>query len=59
MRVVVFHGIAQERERMKKVFTLGSYDICVTTYEQLTSEEGFFHRIKWGFLVLDEGKFTY
>lgn len=53
MRVITFHGIQQERERMKKaLFTPGTYDICVTTYDQLKSEESFFQRIKWGFLVL-------
>jgi SNF2 family DNA or RNA helicase len=59
MRVISFHGILQERERLKKAnFTPGTFDVCVTTYDILKAEETFFQRnFMWGYLILDEGKF--
>jgi SWI/SNF-related matrix-associated actin-dependent regulator of chromatin subfamily A member 5 len=57
LRVYSFHGGKEERERLKAaVFTHGSFDVCVTTYEMLVTEEFYFTRhFMWKYVILDEG----
>eukprot|EP00658_Telonema_sp_P-2_P082333 TRINITY_DN8684_c0_g1_i1.p1 TRINITY_DN8684_c0_g1~~TRINITY_DN8684_c0_g1_i1.p1 ORF type:complete len:1198 (+),score=283.39 TRINITY_DN8684_c0_g1_i1:46-3594(+) len=57
LRAVKFHGIKDERQRLKdEVLIYGKFDVCVTTYEQFISEAHFFkHRFIWDCFVIDEG----
>ncbi|KAJ4459900.1 putative SWI/SNF chromatin-remodeling complex subunit snf22 [Paratrimastix pyriformis] len=55
LRVVVFHGPKEERDALKpRLNKADSFDLLVTTYEQVVAEQNWFARFRWGTVVLDE-----
>lgn len=59
MKVVTFHGVIEERERLKDQLTSVSFDAIVTTYEMLKVEVFYFGRFHWTYVILDEGKYHF
>lgn len=56
LKAVCFHGVKEERDRLKLADLAQGFDICVTTYEMLIAEDTFLaSRFMWKYLILDEG----
>ncbi|KDQ50600.1 hypothetical protein JAAARDRAFT_63080 [Jaapia argillacea MUCL 33604] len=55
--VIRFHGTQQERARLKEGIRTGEiqFDVCVTTYDSYSVEDGWFKSRRWTYCVLDEG----
>ncbi|KAG6849128.1 hypothetical protein H0H93_011075 [Arthromyces matolae] len=56
LRVIRFHGIGNERERLKHSLRGDrNFDIMLTTYETFVAEDQWFKSGRWTYCVLDEG----
>ncbi|PFH46225.1 hypothetical protein AMATHDRAFT_70336 [Amanita thiersii Skay4041] len=58
MKTLRFHGVAQERTRLKDIFRKGHaehIDIVFSTYETFVAEDSWFKSQRWMYCVLDEG----
>lgn len=56
LKAIAYHGVVQERNRLKAEIGKTPFDVCVTTYEQFVSEKQWFkNRFRWQYVVLDEG----
>ena len=54
LRVVKFHGNADERAEQKARLEPGAFDVCATTYEMVIKEKGHLKRFRWRYLIIDE-----
>ena len=52
LSVLSFHG--NQAERSVLYDTLGTTDVCVTTYEMIIREKSQFKRTQWKYLIIDE-----
>jgi len=54
LRVVKFHGNADERAEQKARLEPGHFDVCATTYEMVIKEKGHLKRFRWRYIIIDE-----
>jgi SWI/SNF-related matrix-associated actin-dependent regulator of chromatin subfamily A member 5 len=54
LRVVKFHGNAEERAAQKARLEPGAFDVCATTYEMVIKEKGHLKRFRWRYIIIDE-----
>jgi SWI/SNF-related matrix-associated actin-dependent regulator of chromatin subfamily A member 5 len=54
IRVVKFHGNAEERAAQKARLEPGAFDVCATTYEMVIKEKGHLKRFRWRYIIIDE-----
>ena len=56
MKVMVFHGTKEERQSMiKDIIRKHNFEVLITTYEMCLIEKSILKRIKWVYLIIDEG----
>ena len=56
MKVMVFHGTKEERQSMiKDIIRKHNFEVLITTYEMCLIEKSILKRIKWIYLIIDEG----
>jgi SWI/SNF-related matrix-associated actin-dependent regulator of chromatin subfamily A member 5 len=53
IRVVKFHGNAEERNAQKLMLVPGAFDVCATTYEMILKEKGHLKRFRWRYIIID------
>jgi len=53
IRVVKFHGNADERNAQKLQLVPGAFDVCATTYEMILKEKGHLKRFRWRYIIID------
>ena len=54
IRVVKFHGTAEERNEQKLQLVPGNFDVCATTYEMIIKEKSHLKRFRWRYIIIDE-----
>ncbi|TPX55887.1 hypothetical protein PhCBS80983_g04959 [Powellomyces hirtus] len=52
---IVFKGIPSERARMRNEIKSGNFNVVVTTYEYIILEKSLLSKIKWVYMIIDEG----
>lgn len=53
---MVFHGTKEERQSMiKDIIRKHNFEVLITTYEMCLIEKSILKRIKWVYLIIDEG----
>lgn len=56
LRAFIFHGSKEERHEQihGHLLDVGSYDICITSYEVCLIEKASIRKINWHYLIIDE-----
>jgi ATP-dependent helicase STH1/SNF2 len=52
---VVYRGIPEQRKRVQQEMAGGAYNVVLTTYEFVVKDRLFLGRIKWKYIIIDEG----
>ncbi|KAI9097249.1 SNF2-family ATP dependent chromatin remodeling factor snf21 [Phlyctochytrium arcticum] len=52
---IVFKGTVPERLRMKNEIKAGNFNVVITTYEYIIREKALLAKIKWVYMIIDEG----
>lgn len=63
LKVLPYWGSKADRTELRKYWSHkrmyrrdSEFQVCITSYETLTTDEKQFHRVKWQYLVLDEAQ---
>lgn len=63
LKVLPYWGNKNDRNELRKYWSHkrmyrrdSEFQVCITSYETLTVDEKYFHRVKWQYLVLDEAQ---
>lgn len=63
LKVLPYWGNKSDRNELRKYWSHkrmyrrdSEFQVCITSYEILTVDEGYFNRVKWQYLVLDEAQ---
>lgn len=63
LKVLPYWGSKADRAELRKYWSQkrmyrrdSEFQVCITSYETLTTDEKQFHRVKWQYLVLDEAQ---
>jgi SWI/SNF-related matrix-associated actin-dependent regulator of chromatin subfamily A member 5 len=54
LRVVKFHGNAEERAAQRAGLQPHAFDVCATTYEMIIKEKNLLKRFRWRYIIIDE-----
>ena len=54
LRVVKFHGNAEERMAQRAGLQPNAFDVCATTYEMVIKEKSHLKRFRWRYIIIDE-----
>lgn len=52
---IVFKGTAPERARLRNDIKAGHFNVLITTYEYVIREKSLLSKIKWVYMIIDEG----
>ncbi|KAI8823675.1 SNF2 family N-terminal domain-containing protein [Fimicolochytrium jonesii] len=52
---IVFKGTAPERAKVRNDIKSGNFNVVVTTYEYVIREKAVLSKIKWVYMIIDEG----
>lgn len=63
LKVLPYWGSKTDRAELRKYWSQkrmyrrdSEFQVCITSYETLTMDEKYFHRVKWQYMVLDEAQ---
>ncbi len=63
LKVLPYWGNKSQRQELRKYWAPkrmyrrdSEFHVCVTSYETLTTDNNYFHRVKWQYMILDEAQ---
>eukprot|EP00038_Savillea_parva_P008839 m.179528 g.179528 ORF g.179528 m.179528 type:complete len:1421 (+) comp14782_c0_seq1:117-4379(+) len=55
LRTIIYHGNKNERRSLSAEVASGAFNVVITTYEYIIREKNVLGRVRWRYMIIDEG----